>query len=57
MNRRKVKIELRRDTWKVLYVDRKPRQRYSAAGFYKPSTTLEEVKDWVRNNPRLELVE
>ena len=54
---RKVTIELRGDTWAIVYVDRKKGQRYWAGAFYAPDHTREQVVDWVKNDPRLELVE
>ena len=43
--------------WFVLYVDRARNQHHSAAQFYRPDTTLEEVKEWVRNHPKFVLQE
>lgn len=54
---RAVFIERGGNTWFVRYQERQPRQRYSAATFYAPDHTLEWVKAWVQQNPKLVLVD
>ena len=41
----------------VEYVERRKYQRHWAAQFYSKDVGLEWVKDWVRKNPKLELVD
>lgn len=55
--KRAVYIELVGDTYFVAYCDRGPRMRKCAAQFFAQDTTLDRVKDWVKNNHRLELKE
>ena len=54
---RQVYIEAEGSTLFVRYSDRKPGGRYQAAQFDGVMKTREEVEAWVRNNPKLELVE
>lgn len=54
--KRKVTVELVSGSWVVAYVERKPRQRYWAATFYAADHSKEKVEQWVRKNPKLELV-
>lgn len=55
--KRKVKIELVRNTWFVLYEERKKHQRFSAAQFDARDKSKSEVERWVRDQPNLELNE
>lgn len=55
-NKRRVKIERVNDSWLVRYVDRVWHGRYLAAQFYVPDNTRAKVEEWVRSNPKLELV-
>jgi|PlaIllAssembly_1097288.scaffolds.fasta_scaffold100796_3 hypothetical protein len=41
----------------VLYKDRRKHQRYAAATFYAPDHSREFVENWVRQHPKLVLVE
>lgn len=52
---RQVRIELRGNTYMVLYCDRKPGGRHAAAMFYAPDHSIEQVEKWVKNNPKLNL--
>lgn len=52
--KRTVRIIRQGDSWAVVYVERKPRQRYQAAQFHE-NYTLEQVEQWVRSNAKLEL--
>lgn len=45
-NGREVKIEQVKDTWMVLFEDRRKGQRYTAAQFYAPDHSREEVVKW-----------
>lgn len=54
--KRKVRIKLVRDSYMILYINRKKYQKSFAGGFYTPDTTENDVKEWVNNNPKLELV-
>lgn len=54
--RRKVKIEKRGDTWFVIYLDRKPRQRHTAAQFLAENHTYESIASWVNQRDDLQLV-
>lgn len=47
---RRVRIELVRDTWFVLYCDRRKHQKKAAATFYAPDHSREFVENWVNNN-------
>jgi len=44
-------------TFFVYYTDRKPGQRYHAAGFDGTMRTREQVAEGVRNNPKLILID
>jgi hypothetical protein len=55
--KKRVRIELQGDSWRVLYLEREYRGRYQAACFYAKDTSRERVVEWVKNNHRLELVE
>ncbi len=57
--KKQVTITLERNTYFVRYVGRQKFQRYSAAQFYAPDTTLERVRvtAWVKAQHNLELVE
>lgn len=55
---RKVTVEWCKDSWRVMYAERKKGTKYSPAGFYADEIhNLEWVKNWVRNNPKLKLIE
>ncbi len=54
--RRKVKIEQIGDTWFVLYVERNKHQHHSAAQFYAPDHSREQVVQWVKTQTNLELI-
>lgn len=54
--KRKVTVHRQGDSWVVAYVERKPRQRYWAACFYAQDHSEEKVRQWVRDNPKLELI-
>ena len=43
-------------SYSVDYVNRKKGGRYRAANFNAEMRTLEQVRQWVRDNPKLELV-
>ncbi len=53
--KRKVTIERLKDMWFVRYADRTKGSRHSPAQFYAPDNSLESVKAWIANNPKLEL--
>lgn len=53
---RKVKVVRVCDCWTVLYVERKKGQYRSAAQFACSMWSLGRVENWVRENPKLELV-
>lgn len=53
---RKVYITKVRNTWFVVYLKRAYRGKYNAATFYALDAPYERVVEWVKNNPRLELV-
>lgn len=55
--RRKVFIEKVGDSWFVRYSVRHPKQHHCAATFYAPDHTEEWVRNWVANNPKLELAQ
>lgn len=57
IEKRKVYIERFRASWVVFYVERRKRQRYSAAQFYAQDHSMQDVKDWVAKQPHLELVD
>ncbi len=54
--KRKVIIQLVGDSWRVLYCERRKGQRYAAACFYAADHSQESVENWVRANPKLELL-
>ncbi len=54
---RKVRINFLYNTYFVEYVERKPRGRYLLAQFDSTSSTLDEVKEYIRNKPEVVLVE
>ena len=53
---RKVKIVVHPNCIWVLYVDRKKYGHHSPAQFDPRIRTVAQVEEWVRNNPKLELV-
>lgn len=59
MERRVVRVtyEASGKSWLVRFVHRRPRQRHSAATFYALHHSEEDVKAWVRGNPKLVLEE
>lgn len=56
MQKRAVYVRLQGDTYFVRFLDRSKGQRYLAASFYAPDTTLRKVEAWVRAQPNLVLV-
>lgn len=54
--RRQVKIELKRDTYFVMYVSRQKFCRHSAAQFDANQTNLDGVIEYIKTRPDLELV-
>lgn len=54
-SKRKVYVEKVSDSWAVVYSERKYRGHRWAACFYAKDHTEEQVKEWVRKNPKLEL--
>lgn len=53
---RKVVIRSVLKTWIVEYVDRKKGQHYHAAQFDQSIKTEEQVREWIRRQPKLELL-
>lgn len=53
---REVFIMQGQDSWFVMYADRKPRQRVSAAGFFMKDHTRQDVEKWISGNPKLKLI-
>ncbi len=56
VKKRDVYVKLEGDSWRVLYARRSYRQRYAAAQFYAPDHSRQFVEEWVRKNPKLNLV-
>lgn len=54
--KRKVRIERKGGAWAVVYVERRKGQRYWAANFYAADHSMTDVIEWVKQNPKLELV-
>lgn len=55
--KRKVRIELSKDTYFVKYVERKYDGNYCAAQFYALDHDIEFVKNWIKSNPKIELID
>lgn len=55
--KRQVQIEVLNDTFFVKYVKRNFGQRYSAAQFNMNQSSYEDVVTWIKNNPKIELVD
>jgi hypothetical protein len=55
--RKRVRIELIKGSWRVIYVDRAKHGRHQAACFYAEDTDYGRVVEWVKNNHKLELVD
>lgn len=53
---RAVTIEHRGDTYFVKYVTRQKGQRYCAGQFYAPDTTIEQIRQWVKDQQHLVLL-
>lgn len=54
---RKVRINLDRNTYFIEFVERKPNGWHLLAQFDARDKSLEFVKEYVRNNPKVTLVE
>lgn len=57
MKKRQVFIELKHGSYFVFYAQRAKGGRYMAGQFYAPDHTLQSVEQWVRTQPKLELIE
>lgn len=54
---RKVRINFLHNTYFIEYVERKPNGWHLLAQFDADHSTLEEVKEYIRNKPKVILVE
>jgi hypothetical protein len=57
MKPRPVLINTTEKSHLVRYADRKPGQRHCAAQFDARYSSVQFVKDWIANNPKIHLVE
>jgi hypothetical protein len=57
MNKRRVFVHYEKNTYFVKYASRQKHTRHCAAMFAADMRTLEEVLQWIRNQPHLELVD